>query len=370
MSITPKIAEQEYVHSIYSRLATYQQNDAKNSSPRIWPRVRQFVDQQAAGSVVLDVGCGEAKYTATKCHVIGFDTCPEVLSSSKKEDIDLCLADALSIPIRDSSVDAILNVSVIHHLATADRRRQMLQECCRCLRVGGQMLIYAWAFEQPSADFAAQDILVPWNMHETSIAGRLPKVKFHLNTTKEQRIIAASVPVSISDVSPSPKWYTAVLNKVSFLTEQLPYFAKRCPTSPGSYGRNHSPSASTSGSISSPMVQRLPSAAPQFFPITAAILSGIKKWSPKLEKTIASLLVPVEEQYADELSQVIMREAITEAMSTLQEVAFYRYYHVFKEGELANLVDSIDDLRIVSNSFEHGNYCVTAEKMPKNYIRP
>ncbi|CAO4369938.1 unnamed protein product [Caenorhabditis nigoni] len=364
MSISSGNVEQEYVHSIYSRLATYQQKEHKPSSPRIWPRVRQFVDQQAIGSVILDVGCGEAKYTSQKSHVIGFDTCSEVLSSSKKENIDLCLADAVSIPIRDNSVDAILNVSVIHHLATTARRRQVLQECSRCLRDGGQMLIYAWAFEQPNGKFAAQDILVPWNMHETAIGGRLPKVKFHVNTTKEQRIIAASIPINISDGSVAQRWFSGVLNKVTSLTDQLPYFSKRCPSSP-SYSNQSTPT----GSVSSP-IQKLPSAAPQFLPTTNSLISGIKRWSPMLGRRLASLLVPVEEQFAEELSQVIMRESVTEAMATLREVTFYRFYHVFKEGELADLVDSVESLKVVSTSFEHGNWCVIAEKVPANLIRP
>lgn len=363
-SITSESVEQEYVHSIYSRLATYQQKEHKPSSPRIWPRVRQFVDQQSIGSIILDVGCGEAKYTSVKCHVIGFDTCAEVLSSSKKENIDLCLADAVNIPIRDGSVDAILNVSVIHHLATTARRRQVLQECSRCLRVGGQMMIYAWAFEQPNGKFAAQDILVPWNMHETAIGGRLPKIKFHLNTTKEQRIIAASIPVNISDGLSAKRWFSGVLSRVTSLTEQLPYFAKRCPSSPG-YSNQSTPT----GSVSSP-IQKLPSAAPQFLPTTSSLLSGIKRWSPMLGRRLATLIVPVEEQFADELSQIIMRESITEAMATLREVTFYRYYHVFKDGELADLTDSVDSLKVVSNTLEHGNWCVIAEKIATNIIRP
>lgn len=365
MSISSEIVEHEYVHSIYSRLATYQQKDHKPSSPRIWPRVRQFVDQQTIGSVILDVGCGEAKYTSQKCHVIGFDTCSEVLSSSKKENIDLCLADAVSIPIRDGSVDAILNVSMIHHLATTARRRQVLQECARCLRVGGQMMIYAWAFEQPNGKFAAQDILVPWNLHEAAIGGRLPKVKFHLNTTKEQRIIAASIPVTISGGSiTTQRWYSGVLNRVTSLTDQLPYFSKRCPSSPGCSNQS-----TPTGSVSSP-IQKLPSAAPQFLPTTTNLISGIKRWSPMLGRRLASLLVPVEEQYAEELSEKILREGITEAMATLREVTFYRFYHVFKEGELVDLVDSVECLKVVSSSFEHGNWCVIAEKVSTNVIRP
>lgn len=68
------------------------------------------------------------------------------------------------------------------------------------------------------------------------------------------------------------------------------------------------------------MVQKLPSAAPQFLPTTNSLISGIKRWSPMLGRRLASLLVPVEEQFGEELAQTIMRESITEAMATLREV--------------------------------------------------
>uniref|UniRef100_A0A8R1HYB8 Methyltransf_11 domain-containing protein n=1 Tax=Caenorhabditis japonica TaxID=281687 RepID=A0A8R1HYB8_CAEJA len=373
MSITSENVEREYVHSTYSRLASYQQNTNKATTLRIWPGVRKFVDKQANGSVILDVGCGEAKYTSTKCHVIGFDTCPEILFSNKKIDIDLCLANALSIPIRDASVDAILNVSVIHHLSTPARRRQALQECCRCLRVGGQMMIYAWAFEQPNGKFASQDILVPWNMHETMIGGRFPKVKFHLNTTKEHRVISASIPVNITENSTSFKWYNEVLNKLSIptlmasLTKQFSYFSKQCSTPVNGYSYANVQSTSTSGTDGSD--KHLPFAVPQYLPTKSSIISGIRRWSPRLGKRLASLAVPVEEQFGEELARTIMRESITEAVATFREVTFYRFYHVFKEGELASFVNSIDELSVVSASFEHGNWCVVAEKVPSSCVK-
>ncbi|KAK5977418.1 hypothetical protein GCK32_021485 [Trichostrongylus colubriformis] len=39
-----------------------------------------------------------------------------------------------------------------------------------------------------------------------------------------------------------------------------------------------------------------------------------------LGRRLATLLVPVEEQLADEITQKILHEALTEAMATLREV--------------------------------------------------
>ncbi|CAD6187854.1 unnamed protein product [Caenorhabditis auriculariae] len=356
-SVDQSTAESEYVHSIYSRLATYQKQDKRSSqtSHRIWPRVRHFVESLPPGCVVVDVGCGEAKYTSPSVFVMGIDACSEVLLSVKqKSKLDLMLGDAVTLPLRDGCVDAILNVSVIHHLSTVTRRRQALKECARCLRVGGQMLLYTWAFEQPNGVFPSQDVLVPWNLHETVINGRLPKVKFHMNSTKEQRIIEASIPVNITSnceqpTTSSSRWFSTILNKVNTIKEALPSIVSLSP-------RKEGPAT-------------LPAASPQFLPTTKSLISGIRRWSPMLGRRLASLIVPVEEQFAEELSQTILRESVTEAMATLREVTFYRFYHVFRKGELEDLVESTPSLRILSSTFEHGNWCVVAEKVPENYVR-
>lgn len=41
-----------------------------------------------------------------------------------------------------------------------------------------------------------------------------------------------------------------------------------------------------------------------------------------------------------------------------------RYYHVFREGELAALIGShVEELRVTHNYFDHANWCVVAEKV-------
>ncbi|XP_067852869.1 probable tRNA methyltransferase 9B [Heptranchias perlo] len=42
---------------------------------------------------------------------------------------------------------------------------------------------------------------------------------------------------------------------------------------------------------------------------------------------------------------------------------FMRYYHVFREGELAQLIEeNVQELHILSSCYDHGNWCVIAEK--------
>lgn len=60
----------------------------------------------------------------------------------------MLLCDCLYLPYRDESVDAVINIAVIHHLATQERRKRAIAEMMRVLRPNGRCLIYVWAKEQ------------------------------------------------------------------------------------------------------------------------------------------------------------------------------------------------------------------------------
>lgn len=52
------------------------------------------------------------------------------------------------MPIRTGSVDGIISIAVIHHLASKKRRLQAIREMVRILRPSGRALIYVWAKNQ------------------------------------------------------------------------------------------------------------------------------------------------------------------------------------------------------------------------------
>lgn len=56
--------------------------------------------------------------------------------------------DCLAVPIRTDSVDGIISIAVIHHLASRERRIQAMSEMARILRPTGRALIYVWAKNQ------------------------------------------------------------------------------------------------------------------------------------------------------------------------------------------------------------------------------
>lgn len=45
-------------------------------------------------------------------------------------------------------------------------------------------------------------------------------------------------------------------------------------------------------------------------------------------------------------------------------ITFHRYYHVFKEGELDQLIEKyVENLHIISSYYDHANWCIIAEKV-------
>lgn len=66
----------------------------------------------------------------------------------QEKGFEVFLSDCLHLPYRDSSLDAVICIAVIHHLSTHERRKQAIFELARVLKPGGKCLIYVWAKEQ------------------------------------------------------------------------------------------------------------------------------------------------------------------------------------------------------------------------------
>lgn len=84
---------------------------------------------------------------------------------------DTIRSEARCCPLRGGVFDAAISIAVIHHFATAERRREAVRELLRLVRPhGGRVLIYVWALEQPARpnrvfDRETGDGLIRWEMH-------------------------------------------------------------------------------------------------------------------------------------------------------------------------------------------------------------
>ena len=82
-------------------------------------------------------GCGSGKYLGINPVIfnIGSDRCQALAQMAREKEHEVMFCDNLSLPFRDSSIDAVLSIAVIHHIATAERRVHALRELSRVLRV-------------------------------------------------------------------------------------------------------------------------------------------------------------------------------------------------------------------------------------------
>ena len=71
---------------------------------------------------------------------------------------------------------------------------------------------------------------------------------------------------------------------------------------------------------------------------------------------------PVDPTCAQITASSIASEAATN--NTENSDTYHRYYHVFREGELVDLIDKyVDSLHVLKSYYDHANWCVIAEKV-------
>jgi ubiquinone/menaquinone biosynthesis C-methylase UbiE len=147
-SFKPTALETEHVAHVYESIASHW--DRTRHSP--WPQVEQFLLALERSALVADVGCGNGKYmTVAREHsinMLGSDLCVNLVEVCGEKALEASIADNMVLPYRDQMFDAAISIAVLHHFATRARRIRALQEVCRILKPGGQLLVQAWALEQ------------------------------------------------------------------------------------------------------------------------------------------------------------------------------------------------------------------------------
>ncbi|XP_069496773.1 alkylated DNA repair protein alkB homolog 8 isoform X2 [Ambystoma mexicanum] len=138
--------EKEYVHQVYEEIAAH--FSSTRHTP--WPRIFQFLNALPKGSLVADIGCGNGKYLGAgkQLYMVGCDRSRSLVDICGKKNFEAFVGDALSIPLRSATFDAVISIAVIHHFSTEERRLAAISELARLLRPGGTALIYVWAMEQ------------------------------------------------------------------------------------------------------------------------------------------------------------------------------------------------------------------------------
>lgn len=176
--------EATHVHSVYNAIAPH----FSSTRHKPWPLISSFLTAQPPGATGLDVGCGNGKYLPVNptLHIFGSDRSENLVRLARSERSgEVVVADTLSLPYRERSVDFVICIAVIHHLSTVERRRECIAALLRCVRPGGKVLIYAWALEQGTSrrgwdEGSEQDTLVPWVMRSKGKPDETYQRYYHL----------------------------------------------------------------------------------------------------------------------------------------------------------------------------------------------
>ena len=155
-----------------------------------WRGVRAFLAGVAAGSTILEIGCGNGKNLgerATDCITHGCDPCAALIAcaATQQPHAELIVANGLALPYSAKSMDVVMSIAVLHHLETVAERRQFLAEFARVYKGQGGALITVWATTavKPTwrAGPAPGDYYVPW----TDRGGRTFDRFYHVFTQEE-----------------------------------------------------------------------------------------------------------------------------------------------------------------------------------------
>ncbi|MCJ1384946.1 tRNA methyltransferase, has a role in tRNA modification [Xylographa soralifera] len=174
--------EARHVHDVYDRIASH----FSSTRYKPWPIVEHFLKALPDGSVGLDIGCGNGKYLGVnpRIFIVASDRSENLVKiASQNGQRNAFIADTLSLPHRNSSLDFAISIAVIHHLSTTVRRVQAIKSIILTLRCtskppwpssdstidGGKALIFVWALEQRDSrrgwdEGDEQDVMVPWVM--------------------------------------------------------------------------------------------------------------------------------------------------------------------------------------------------------------
>ncbi|KIW99435.1 uncharacterized protein Z518_11174 [Rhinocladiella mackenziei CBS 650.93] len=164
--------ESTHVHQVYEEIATH----FSSTRYKPWPVVEGFLRSLPAGSVGLDIGCGNGKYLTVNRNVfiIASDRSKALIDiAGQHEPHSSIIADTLALPHPNSTFDFAISIAVIHHLSSNARRIQAIKGILHTLKPplkdtsGGQALIFVWALEQKNSRRGwdhgdTQDVLVPW----------------------------------------------------------------------------------------------------------------------------------------------------------------------------------------------------------------
>ncbi|EJD73659.1 hypothetical protein LOAG_18928 [Loa loa] len=193
----------------------------------------------------------------------------------------------------------------------------------------GKVLIYVWAFEQPNGKFPSQDVLVPCQLHHTnsiSSNDHDKPIKFHMNSTREERLIRDSIAVNFLVENVTQTAHTPLFHRICNVFTSL-----------------HTLSRNLRSTLNGRTTKRY----------LSTLITGNLRCLMRHNAV---------ERFSVEFTERIIKMALTEVLCIKLQCNSYRFYHVFKRDELKALIATTPSLRLVHLDYEHANWWAIAEK--------
>lgn len=153
--------EKEHVYDTYTKIALH----FNSTRHYVWPNIKEYIDKIPSKSKIADIGCGNGKNMyRNDCTMIGIDFCEEFVSLCQSKGKNVIQGNCLKIPLESNCYDFVLNIAVLHHLSSKERRIEAINELIRITKPNGKLLIQVWGFESKRSD--TQDAMIEWNLNK------------------------------------------------------------------------------------------------------------------------------------------------------------------------------------------------------------
>lgn len=135
------------------------------SRDRDWPEMKFLFDEAKEGEKVLDIGCGNGRFSTHLEHTdyTGLDFSERMIEEARARfpERNFIVGDALSLPFEDNSFDRVYSIAVLHQIPSKEYRIRALEEMKRVLKPGGHLYATVWNIWKRNKLFCIKQMI--WN---------------------------------------------------------------------------------------------------------------------------------------------------------------------------------------------------------------
>ena len=132
-----------------------------------WKCIKNFLNEIVPYTTILDVGCGNGRNMVDKRFIFdGCDASENLVEICQNKGLNVINSDCCNLPYNDNSYDYVMNIAVLHHLSTKERRVQCVNELKRVCKTKGKIIITVWSWEFYKNKYENKDAFVDWPLHK------------------------------------------------------------------------------------------------------------------------------------------------------------------------------------------------------------